>query len=78
MNLYSLYKLRAAFVRSDAVRLDYGDVRYAGSNGYGWSRSSRSSTYAYVLSINPTNVDSSSGSYRWPGLPLRCLYPGSV
>lgn len=62
-----------AFVRSDAVRLVEGSVRYAGNNGYGWSRTANSSTNAYYLDMNPTNVNPSNNTNRYYGFPLRCL-----
>ena len=72
------HDLPLAFVRSDAVRLVEGSVRYAGYYGCGWSRTASSSTGAYYLAMNPTNVNPSDSTVRYYGFPLRCLYPGSA
>jgi len=60
-----------AFVRSDAIRVNSGNVGWAGNNGYGWSRTAQSATNAYFLNMNPTNVNPSNNNNRWHGFPLR-------
>ena len=42
-----------------------------GNNGYGWSRTAKSSTTAYFLNMNPTDVNPSNNNHRWVSLPLR-------
>lgn len=66
--------LNLAFVRSGWVNVSTsyeGGVRNVGNNGYGWSRTAQSSTNAYHLNFNPTNVNPSNNSNRWAGFPLR-------
>ena len=67
-----------AFVRSDAIRLDNGNIGYAGGNGYAWSRIAISLINTYYLNFNTTGVNPSSSGDYWFGFPLRCLYPGSA
>jgi len=62
---------RLAFVRSGYVAVYYGQARNFGENGYGWSRTSQSSTHAYNLNFNPSDVNPSNNSNRFNGFPLR-------
>lgn len=61
-----------AFVRSGYVNVNDGKMYNVGQNGNDWSRTSLSSTHAYHLNINPTDVNPSGNSNRWAGFPLRC------
>ncbi len=45
-----------AFVRSGNVDLNSGSASGVGRDGYGRSRTARSSTGAYYLSFNPTDI----------------------
>ncbi len=66
------------FVRSGAVFLKHGTMRYLSFHGRIWSQSSSSYTSATdtsahdlffdSLGINPSIID-----YRWFGFPVRCL-----
>lgn len=76
-NTYKTF-LPLAFVRSGYVRLYTGSVDNVGDEGDGWSRTAVSTTNARYLGLSPTVVGPSSSTYRWVGLPLRCLYPGSA
>jgi len=60
-----------AFVRSDAINVNDGKMWNLGNWGNGWSRTSKSSTNAYNLAFNPTEVYPSNNNNRWNGLPLR-------
>ena len=60
-----------AFVRSGYVYPPNGAVNNVGNNGYGWSRTSKSSTNAYNLNFNPTGVNPSNNNNRFNGRPLR-------
>ncbi len=73
-------KLPLAFVRSGVFYPDYGAANGVGSGGFGRSRTASSSTYAYYLGFNPTDIGPSNDYYgnRYYGFPLRCLYPGSA
>ncbi len=44
-------------------------MRNVGNNGYNWSRTASSSTNAYHLNTNPTNVNPSNSSNRWAAFP---------
>ena len=44
-----------------------------GQNGYYWSRTSKSTTNAYDLAFNPSNVNPSNNNERRDGFSLRCL-----
>ena len=70
--------LPLAFVRSGYVRLNYGYAQYVGGSGGLWSRAANSSYYAYCLYFYTTGTNPSYDNTRYFGLPLRCLYPGSV
>lgn len=63
-----------AFVRSGYVGIDFGQARGVGKDGYFWSRTSNSSTKAYDLGTNPTDVYPSGNPNRFGAFPLRCLY----
>ena len=72
----TIVQLPLAFVRSGYVYTNsgaVGSVGYVGNNGYSWSRTSRSSTSAYRLNFNATDVYPSGNGNRWYGFPLRCL-----
>ena len=73
----TIVQLPLAFVRSGSINLNDGKMYYVSERGYNWSRTARSSTYTYYLSLNPTDIAPSNSTYRWYGLPLRCLYPES-
>lgn len=60
-----------AFVRRGYVNLNNGYVDNVGSNGYNWSRTSKSSTNAYNLNFNTSNVNPSNNNNRYNGRPLR-------
>ena len=62
-----------AFVRSGNVNVNDGKVYNVGNSGYGRSRTASSSTNAYYLNFNPTDVNPSNNNHRWYGFPLRCL-----
>ena len=71
----NIVKLPLAFVRSGYVYLNFGFVFNVGDYGYNWSRTAKSSTIAYHLNMDPSDVDSESNEDdRWVGLPLRCRY----
>ncbi len=60
-----------AFVRSGYVNLNNGQARNVGENGYGWSRTAKSSIYGYNLNMNTTDVNPSNNNNRYNGFPLR-------
>lgn len=70
----NIVQLPLAFVRSGYVALSNGYVVSVGSYGYNWSRTSKSSPYAYLLNFYTSYVNPSSSSSRFGGRPLRCLY----
>ncbi len=70
--------LSCAFVRSGWVPLNDGLADVVGRSLYSWSRVATSASVTYYLGVLPTEVYPSNDSYRWAGLPLRCLYLGSV
>ena len=74
----TIVQLPLAFVRSGYVNVNDGKVYSVGSSGYGRSRTASSSSGAYYLTFNPTDVYPSYYYHRWYGFPLRCLYPGSA
>ena len=61
-----LYFNRAGYVGSDALNSP-------GSNGYFWSSTVGSSSYAYFLSIYSTIVNPVNNYYRYFGRPVRCM-----
>ena len=64
------------FVRSGYVY----PTRYlsnAGSLGYYWSSVATSSSYAYSLYFNSSNVSPSSDTYRYRGQSVRCVAPSA-
>ena len=68
-----------AFVRSGYVALSGGKAYVVGRDLYGWSRVASSASVTYNVGVNPTEVyPSNNAGSRWYGLPLRCLYLGSV
>ena len=73
----TIVQLPLAFVRSGSINLNDGKMYYVSERGYNWSRTARSSTYTYYLSLNPTDIAPSNSTYRWYGLPLRCHWPES-
>ena len=73
----NIVQLPLAFVRSGNVNTYDGRVYYVGSNGYWWTRTAYSSTYAYALGFDASNVYPSGNNNRYYVRPLRCLYPGS-
>ena len=73
----NIIQLPLAFVRSGNVNLNYGQERIVGESGYGWSRTTSSSTDGRALWFNPTGVHPSGSHHRWGGFPFRCLYPGN-
>lgn len=80
----NIVKLPLAFVRSGWFNLDYyGYGHYSGiysfgESGYNWSRTSRSSTLAHYLNIDPNIIPPSNNADRYFGFSLRFRYPGSV
>lgn len=60
-----------AFVRSGYVNLNNGQARNVGNEGDYWSRTAKSSTNAYNLNFNTSNVNPSNNNNRWNGFPLR-------
>ena len=64
-----LYFNRAGYVVSDALL-------YPGYNGYFWSSTVVSSSYAYVLSFNSTGVYPVNSSDRYNGWTVRWLGSG--
>ena len=64
-------RLFLAFVRSGNVNINDGRVNYVGEWGWDWSRTSKSSTNAYNLNMNPTGVNPSNNNNRYHGFPLR-------
>ncbi len=54
-----------------------GYLSSAGSGGRYWSSTAVSSTYAYNLYFYSSDVNPSSNTYRYIGLPVRCLVQGS-
>ena len=63
-----LYFNRAGYVSSDALN-------YPGNNGYFWSSTVSSSSYAYYLYFVSTNVNPASNVNRYHGRSVRCLVP---
>ena len=63
-----------AFVRSGHTNLTGGGVANVGSNGYDWSRTANSSTNAYRLNFNPTDLNMNATNRYW-GFPLRWVWP---
>ncbi len=66
------------FVRSGAVFLKHGTMRYLSFHGRIWSQSSGSytsttDTYAHNLFFDSSGINPSIIDYRWYGLPVRCL-----
>ena len=74
----NIVQLPLAFVRSGWVNIGNGYTNNVGERGYGWARTSNSSTYAYSLYFNTAYVRPSNSNDRYSGFPLRCLYPGSA
>ena len=66
-----------AFVRSGLVNLLYGQSRFVGQDGYGWSRTSGATAFSYRLVFLATELNMQI-SDRYHGFPLRCLYPGGA
>ena len=60
-------------VRSGRINIDYGQFRYTGGEGYGWSSRSYDSSNAYYLGFNNSITGPSNGYNRYDGRPLRCL-----
>ena len=52
---------------------DFGSFSVGGSNGYYWSSTSVSSTFAYSLGFGSDIVYSAHGSSRRAGFPVRCV-----
>ena len=69
----TIVQLPLAFVRSGVINLGYGQDRLVGEVGYGWSRTTKSSTHVYYLTFYPMVVYPSDGSNSWYGFPLRWL-----
>lgn len=67
-----------AFVRSGNVNTNDGKVYNVGNNLYGWSRTAKSTTNAYNLGVNPSEVYPSSDNNRWNGFPLRWILARTV
>ena len=74
----TIVQLPLAFVRSGWANIDGGAMGNVGQYGYYWSRTSISTTSAYGLAFNPSNVYPSGNYVRRDGFSLRCLYPGSA
>ena len=77
------YNIAAAplyFVRSGGFYLDAGTAGgphsgNMGNNGQFWSsRSDSTTTNAYNLYFDASNVNPSNSNDRWRGYPLRCLF----
>ena len=62
-----------SFLRSGNYNYSNGARNVRGSNGFYWSRRSRSSTYAYNLGFDSTLVYPQDGYGRGRGFALRCL-----
>jgi hypothetical protein len=63
-----------AFVRSGVIYPNNGTAGNVGNNGNWWARTAKSSTNAYDLGMNPSNVNSeSNNNNRYHGFSLRCL-----
>lgn len=62
-----------AFVRSGNVNLSSGSANNVGNNAQLWSRTSLSSTNAYLLYTYPGYVNPSNNGNRYIGRSLRCL-----
>ena len=71
----TIVQLPLAFVRSGRVYLDGGYVYNVGSEASLRSRTSISSTHAYIFNSNPTTVNPSNNAVRYNGRPLRCACP---
>ena len=70
-------RLFLAFVRSGVLL--YVDGLYGGGNeGNIWSRTAYSTTNAYRLLFNTSNVNPSNNNNRYNGLPLRWGGRGAV
>ena len=61
-----------AFVRSGYVNVNNGNVNNVGNEATLRSRTSVSTTNAYILNSNPTTVNPSNSAVRYNGRPLRC------
>ena len=73
----TIVQLPLAFVRSGVIYPGNGTAGNVGYYGYWWARTAKSSTSAYDLGMNPSDVYSeSNNNYRYHGFSLRCLYPG--
>ena len=72
----TIVQLPLAFVRSGIAHIHTGIVSYTGSNGYIWSRTTKSNAYAYYLGFSSSAINFSGSEDRWLGFPLRCLYLG--
>lgn len=55
-NTSTIIQLPLAFVRSGDIYVDDGHFYSVGTDGYNWSRVSRSTTHAYSLFISPTVI----------------------
>ena len=62
----------AVFLPAAGTR-DGTTVNYVGSYGYYWSTSCSGNSYAYQLSISPTNLDANSYIYRSRGRSVRLV-----
>ena len=61
-------------MRSGHANVNSAILRNAGQNGYDWSsRSYSTTTNAYNLNFNASDVNPSNYNNRWNGFPLRCL-----
>ena len=70
----TIVQLPLAFVRSGVIYPSNGTAGYVGNSGLWWARTAKSSTLAYDLGMNPSNVNSESdNNYRYHGFSLRCL-----
>ena len=74
----TIVQLPLAFVRSGIAYIHTGIVSYTGSNGYIWSRTTKSNAYAYYLGFSSSAINFSGSEDRWLGFPLRCLYPDKI
>lgn len=72
----SVVQLPLAFVRSGMIEISWGQASNVNLSSYVRSRTSVSSTHAYVLLTPTGSLYPSFSDHRWLGFPVRCLFLG--